>query len=150
MFSCRFATIALLATAVLLSGCMGSLSRDDTAAKAKIQMVGLSKEDVLACMGIPKKKAAEGTTEVWSYPSTDGLSTWNKAGYNTGSGRRSSYSSRSDSFNASSGSSEKRFCIVNVVMKDGVVGKVKYLGPKATSFYNDDDQCGYAVAACVR
>jgi hypothetical protein len=35
-------------------------------------MIGLSKEQVLACMGPPVSKAKEGSTEVWSYPSGDG------------------------------------------------------------------------------
>jgi hypothetical protein len=37
---------------------------DDAAAKAKTRMIGMSKEDVLACMGIPKKKASEDATRV--------------------------------------------------------------------------------------
>ena len=32
-------------------------------------LVGLTKEQVLACMGTPASKATEGATEVWSYPS---------------------------------------------------------------------------------
>jgi hypothetical protein len=35
-------------------------------------MVGLSKEQVLACMGPPATKAAEGAAEVWSYASGNG------------------------------------------------------------------------------
>jgi hypothetical protein len=31
-------------------------------------MVGLSKEQVLICMGAPANKAAEGATEVWATP----------------------------------------------------------------------------------
>jgi len=137
MFSRRIFSLFVLAS--LLSGCMGSLARDDAAAKAKVQMLGMSKEDVLACMGIPKKKAAEGKTEVWSYASTDGY------------GTRTENNFKVTSFYTTKPSSHERsFCTVNVVMKDGVVGRINYLGPTATSFYNDDDQCGYAVAACVR
>ena len=35
-------------------------------------MVGMSKEQVLTCMGPPASKTAEGQTEVWSYNSGDG------------------------------------------------------------------------------
>ena len=35
-------------------------------------MVGMSKEQILACMGPPANKAAEGQTEVWGYNSGDG------------------------------------------------------------------------------
>jgi hypothetical protein len=37
--------------------------------------VGLSKEQVLACMGPPANRMAEGATEVWSYNSGDGHTT---------------------------------------------------------------------------
>jgi hypothetical protein len=35
-------------------------------------MIGLRKEQVLACMGVPASKAAEGVTEVWSYNAVTG------------------------------------------------------------------------------
>jgi hypothetical protein len=35
-------------------------------------MVGMSKEQILKCMGPPASKAAEGQTEVWGYNSGDG------------------------------------------------------------------------------
>ena len=36
-------------------------------------MVGMSKEQVLACMGAPVNKATEGMTEVWAYNSGNGM-----------------------------------------------------------------------------
>lgn len=124
---------------VALSGCMsnGSLRRDDIAAKAKTRMIGMSREDVLACMGPPKKKAEEGATEVWSYLSTDGQGNY------SGSKGKSTY------YDHTRGTHSRNFCTVNVVIKEGIVQKVNYLGPTATHFYNENDQCGYAVAACA-
>jgi hypothetical protein len=146
-----FSFAIFFALVVLLSGCSESLKRDNEAAKAKAQMIGLSKEDVLACMGPPKKKAKEGSTEVWQFLSTDGRSVRSGGSYGFGGRTKtSSVSSSSDWLGLSSSSGGKRFCTVNIVMKDGVVTRVNYLGPTATSFYNDNDQCGYAVAACVR
>jgi outer membrane protein assembly factor BamE (lipoprotein component of BamABCDE complex) len=51
------------------------LQRAQVANYARAQMVGLSKEQVLACMGAPSSRASEGATEVWSYSSGDGTRT---------------------------------------------------------------------------
>lgn len=129
---------AVLALTVALSACMDSMQRDDDAAMAKTRMLGMSREEVLSCMGPPKKKSSEGTTDVWSYLSTNGHGDHNGATY------------KPTGYAFSSGSHERNFCTVNVVMKDGIVKAIHYLGPTATNFYNKEDQCGYAVAACVR
>jgi outer membrane protein assembly factor BamE (lipoprotein component of BamABCDE complex) len=126
----------LLVVSVLLSAC-GSLQRDEDAAAAKTRMIGMTREEVLACMGPPRAKSSEDSTQVWSYFSSDRQSsatgnTFRPTGY--------SYTNISRSRN---------FCTVNVVMKDGVVEAIHYLGPTSTNFYNKDDQCGYAVKACV-
>src|SRR3984893_5101849 len=47
-----------------------AIQRAQTAATAQNQMMGPSKEQVLACMGPPMNKAAEGSTVVWSYGSS--------------------------------------------------------------------------------
>ncbi len=143
-FSCFF--LILLA----ISGCGGSLRRDEDAARAKVRMVGMTKEEVLGCMGPPKKKAVEGATEVWSYLSSSGHSYLSGGSFKNSETYRPSHYSRSDSFSLFGQESERRFCTVNVTMKDGAVKAVHYLGPAATNFYNDHDQCGYAVAACAQ
>ncbi len=38
-------------------------------------MIGLPKEQMLACMGAPTNKAAVGATEVWTYQSPNNLAT---------------------------------------------------------------------------
>ena len=67
--------IALLGLpSALLLGC--ATERGPTAAdRAKVEMVGLSRERVLACMGSPKDNNTIGGTEVWGYYSTDRKST---------------------------------------------------------------------------
>jgi outer membrane protein assembly factor BamE (lipoprotein component of BamABCDE complex) len=138
MLHARFLRAAALCIPLVLANCMdGTLHRDALAAKAKRQMVGMSKEEVLACMGPPKKKAAEGTTEVWSYQVSDRSQT------NTDNIKMNSF------YTVKPTTHFKKFCIVNVVMKEGVVKKINYLGPAATTPFNENDQCGYAVAACV-
>ncbi len=62
--------LAFAAVAIILGGC--AIQRARIARDARVQMFGLSKEQVLVCMGPPASNAAEGKTEVWSYNSGDG------------------------------------------------------------------------------
>jgi outer membrane protein assembly factor BamE (lipoprotein component of BamABCDE complex) len=49
-------------------------------------MVGMSKEQVLQCMGPPAQTSAEGQTEVWSYASGNGRTDVSTFGNSTTSG----------------------------------------------------------------
>ena len=100
---------------------------------ARVQMVGLSKEQVLVCMGPPASKAAEGQTEVWAYNSGDGTT----------------IASGSVSYGNFSGVSSRRFCQINVVMSGGAVSAVNYQGPTG-GLITAGEQCAYAVNACVK
>lgn len=59
--------IGLAVAAGGLTGC--AIERAQLAHDAQSRMVGLTKEQVLSCMGVPAAKAAEGATEVRSYNS---------------------------------------------------------------------------------
>lgn len=54
--------LVVLAIGVALSAC--SIQRSIVASEAPDKMIGLPKEQVLACMGAPTNKAAVGATEV--------------------------------------------------------------------------------------
>jgi hypothetical protein len=60
----------LTAIGLALSAC--SIQRGQIANDAQAKMIGLSKEQVLACMGPPVNKDTGGATEVWSYNSGKG------------------------------------------------------------------------------
>jgi hypothetical protein len=49
----------------LLCGC--SVQRAMTASSARDQMVGMPKENILACIGVPQSRASEGNTERMLY-----------------------------------------------------------------------------------
>ena len=57
--------------AAVIAACVADCGAERTqiANYAQNKMVGLTKEQVLACMGPPASKATEGAAEVWSYPS---------------------------------------------------------------------------------
>ena len=124
--------VVLIAT---LSGCE-SFVRSDNAAAARRKMVGLTKEQVLVCMGIPQKKQEVGATEVWQYQSTDGSS--------DSYGDKHKFGTDTFSF----GHSSKQSCSVNIVMTDDVVKVVHYNGARG-GLLSPDEQCGYAIEHCV-
>ena len=123
--------LGIVALAVAVSGC--AIQRAQVAQDARVQMVGMSKEQVLVCMGPPANKAAEGQTEVWSYNSGNGMVV-------------ASGSISSGNF---SGTSSRRFCQINVVISGGAVSAVNYQGPTG-GLITAGEQCAYAVDACVK
>jgi len=149
----RFFLIIILAVicASMLSGC--AFQRAQVAQDARAQMVGLSKEQVLGCMGPPGNKAAEGQTEVWSYASGNGYnSTFATADVNTTgqasrNGNQVYGSANSTGFGTAI--STRRFCQVNVVMTNGLVSAVNYQGPTG-GLLTSGEQCAFAVDACVK
>lgn len=127
----------------LLISC--AVQRAQDAEDAKTQMVGMSKEDVFACMGPPAQKSSEGKTEIWSYPSSNGrVDSLGTAGAVGTAGNNGA-----SAFGIASGFSEKRFCVVNLVMAGGKVKAVNYNGPTGGVF-TKGEQCAYAIENCVK
>src|SRR5262245_52390919 len=108
--------MGILVLGALLAGC--AIQRAQVAQDARVQMVGMSKEQVLACMGPPGTKAAEGATEVWSYASGDGRTqTFATANANTtGQADRvgNTVYGSATTFATASAVSTRRFCQINV------------------------------------
>lgn len=134
---------AFLCCLLLLGGC--AMQRAADAETAQKKMVGLSKEDVFTCMGIPKKKGAEGETEIWAYDSGDKRSTRTK-------NKVSTSKDFADALTASLGFEDEvrtsRYCSVQIVMRAGVVTAVHYNGPTG-GLLTEDEQCAYAVRNCL-
>jgi outer membrane protein assembly factor BamE (lipoprotein component of BamABCDE complex) len=63
--------LGIMVLGAALAGC--AIQRAQIAQDARAQMAGMSKEQVLTCMGAPANKAAEGATEVWGYASGNGM-----------------------------------------------------------------------------
>ena len=96
---------------------------------AQSYMIGMSKEEVLRCMGPPTGKSTEGATEVWSFDSGNGRTT---VAYGNG---------------VAVGT--RRFCSVNVVMIGGHVSQVNYSGPTG-GLFSQGEQCSFAVQNCMQ
>ena len=161
----RYRAILPIVAVAALAGC--SVQRAQTASAARSQMIGMAKENVLACMGPPQQRAAEGATEVWSYGSGGrtvgfaGSTTQSTgsgvamgsgtaiAGNGTATGSatvNSAYAGQSSSFG--SFSSQNRYCVVNLTMTEGRVSAVNYVG-NTGGLISQGSECAYAVQNCV-
>src|SRR5689334_1588850 len=103
--------IGFATASLLLTSC--AIQRAHEAEQARTSMIGMPREQVLACMGAPDSRAAAGETEVWTYHTGDG--TTNSFGH----------VSRSGFFG---GTSVTRSCKVDVVMGAGQVSRIQYSG----------------------
>jgi hypothetical protein len=99
-----------------------AVQRAQIANDARINMIGLSKEQVVACMGPPLNQYAQGATEVWSYNS----------GNNT----------------TPAAPGNGRYCTVNIKMWNGRVGAVDYLGPTG-GIITFNEACAVAIEKCA-
>lgn len=129
-----------------------AIQRAQEASEAKDRMVGLTKEQVLACMGPPIGKAAEGATEVWTYNSGNNMttvSTFGSASTNASvSGNRNYATGQASTTSSGFGVATSRYCVVNVTMSDGRVSRLNYVGPTG-GLLTQGEQCAFAIQNCV-
>jgi hypothetical protein len=114
--------LGIVVLGAALSGC--AFQRAQIAQDAQANMIGMPKEQVLACMGPPVNKATEGKTEVWAY-------------------------STSPTINLDRGSGATRFCSINVTVSGGTVSAVNYQGPTG-GLLSHGEQCADAVDRCSK
>jgi hypothetical protein len=126
---------ALLVAFAASGGC-SSLERADIAQEARTHLVGLSKAQVLACMGSPDGTRTEGATETWAYLSGDG----HTDAYVIPGSR---------SLTAHDAQATQYLCTVQVVMQGDRVARLDYLGPDS-GLLSPNAQCAFAVQNCTR
>lgn len=132
---------------LLLAAC--AMQRAKDAETAQAHMVGMPKEQVFACMGIPTRKASEGATEIWLYKSGNERMEKNKTTSTlSGKNDNSLFDALTTSLEMEDEVREKRFCLIQIVMKEGRVATVNYSGPTG-GFLTEDEQCAYAVRNCL-
>ena len=123
----RFAPLLVL----MMSACA---ERPEVDQIAQEDMIGLSKRDIVACMGEPvsRRAPAEGT-EIWTYASgtTTTLSPPWAAGLNF------------------SALGPPAACDVRIIMTNARVSQVAYLMPDGRALPSGR-QCAFAVQACAR
>jgi outer membrane protein assembly factor BamE (lipoprotein component of BamABCDE complex) len=124
-----------------LSATACSVERAEVASEAQNKIVGMSNEQVLACMGAPERQATVGDTEVWSYISGGDTSTFGNA---TGSANETGHT---NVFGSSH--SIHRYCVVNIVMRAGRVAAVHYTG-RTGGLLTQGEECAFAVENCIQ
>ena len=130
-------TIAcVIAISIILTAC--AIQRAQVANEAQDRMVGMTKEQILSCMGPPMAKAAEGATEVWSYTSGNNRTDVSTFGNVSRGG-----------FFSAGGVAESRYCTVNVTMMNGRVNRMNYVGPTG-GVLTPNEQCAFAVKNCTQ
>ncbi|MET4807512.1 hypothetical protein ABIE63_002688 [Limibacillus sp. MBR-115] len=133
----------------LVSAC--SIQRAETASKAKQELIGMSKADILSCMGPSQASQQEGSLEVWSYASGGGVDTVG-SGYAAGSATATSSGgsvfSQGSGYGFGSSTSRVRYCIVNIAFDGGFVKSVNYVG-RTGGLLTQGEQCVYAVQNCL-
>jgi len=135
--------LAVFICALIVAGC--AIMRAKEANEAQVTMVGMSKEQILACMGVPAGKAVEGATEVWSYNSGNGQT----VGFGTSSASVSGGRGYATGYGTSSMVTQQRFCTVNVTMVNGRVDRINYVGPTG-GLITQGEQCAFAIENCVQ
>lgn len=122
-----------------LVGC-ANIQSSQTAAKAKKNLVGMSKESILQCMGAASNIQSVGNTEVWEYSSIGSPHTTinyynNQSGYNQ--------------YGYGNVNTIQRNCKINVVFIGGQVSSINYSG-NTGGLFTKDYQCAETVKNCVR
>lgn len=120
---------------VMAAGC-AKLQRAEMAREAQVSMVGMSKAQVLSCMGVAQGKQVEDDIEVWQY-AAGGDQTALATAFATG-----------QNFATVIASSKTRYCVINIVMQDGHVTSVNYTG-RTGGLITQGEQCGFAISNCV-
>ncbi len=130
--------LLLLVASMFLVGC--TVARSQKASRAKDEMVGMSKSQVLTCMGVPASQASEGGVEVWSYNSGGDSTT-------VGSGTATTSGGWLYAFGASK--RLQRYCKVNVVFQNDYVSTINYSG-RTGGVLTAGEQCAFAIDNCVQ
>ncbi len=127
-------TLALISIIAItgLSGC--KYNRVKTAQAAKVELIGMSKGELLSCAGVPDKAINSNGMEFFSYRS----------------GGETSYSANTIyGYNATTFiNSSHRFCDITIALKDDKVQSVKYSG-KTGGLLTQGEQCAYVLENCV-
>ena len=117
----------------MLAGCSGQnlIHAHDV----REELVGLSDEKILACMGRPQGRFHFRGTEVWQY---------NSGGLLVGTANVQPKKPMGTGASVAS----PRYCIVNIAMSNKAVRSVSYIG--MTGLPLQDEHCVSAVKACLQ
>ena len=117
-----------------VAGC--KLQRLELARNAQTELIGVTKNYILGCAGVPHRKAKEGSTEFLTYVS---------GGDSVGSG---TYSSSGSGSVFGTLFSQRRYCEVTFVIYNDLVTRVNYTG-RTGGLLTQGEQCGFVLQNCL-
>jgi hypothetical protein len=128
--------LMLVAITALLSSCASTkFGRADLAERAKVELVGKSKKDILMCAGVPLRSQRADNMEFMTYYSGGDSNAYMAGGAGSSAG-------------GSAVSVKKRYCEVTFVLKDGIVEKVNYAG-RTGGLITEGEQCAFVLQNCL-
>lgn len=128
--------LALLVVATLLSGCASTkFGRADFAERAKVELVGKSKKDILTCAGVPVRSQQADNMEFLTYYSGGDSDAYVAGGAGSSAG-------------GGAVSVKKRYCEVTFILRDGMVEKVNYAG-RTGGLITEGEQCAFVLQNCL-
>jgi hypothetical protein len=125
---------SLVPVVTLLAGC--AMQRAGVAERARTEMVGMSKKDLLMCAGVPARQERVDDLEFLTY---------------TGGGDSvgAAYArSTSPATAVAVGKRTQRYCEATFTLKDGVVQQVRYSG-RTGGLLSRGEQCAFIVENCA-
>ena len=128
--------LMLIVIASLLAGCASSkFGRADLAERAKVELIGKSKEAILMCAGVPVRSQQVENMEFMTY---------------YGGGDSDAFFAGGAGSFAGGGvvSVKKRYCEVTFILKNGVVEKVNYSG-RTGGLITNSEQCAFVLQNCL-
>ena len=130
-------SIIMLLVLLLLVGCAGSkFHRAEVATRAKTELVGMSKKNLLSCAGVPVRSQQVEDMEFLTY---------------VGGGDSVGYAGGVAGPSTASGGivTHKRYCEVTFVLKAGKVEKVNYTG-RTGGWATKGEQCAFVIENCLQ
>jgi hypothetical protein len=126
--------LVIVTVSVVLLGC-AKFHRAEMAERARTELLGLSKKELLTCAGVPVRSQQVDDMEFLTYAGGS-----DSVGY-FGGGVGSSGGGGVIALN-------KRYCEVTFVLRNGIVEKVNYAG-RTGGLLTKGEQCGFVVENCL-
>ena len=125
--------LAALCFCLLFTAC-ARYERAAVAERAKTELIGLSKAELLACAGVPHRRYQEGDLEIFTYSaSADSVG----VGVVTGASPQIAV-----------GAMRRRYCEATFALRNNRVERVSYAG-RTGGLLTKGEQCGFVVENCV-
>lgn len=118
----------LIGAVLILSGCT-AIQKAEQATRAKSEMIGMSRDQVLDCAGVPARTARAGDSEYLAYSTNPETNVWSN--------------------NQGNIFSDTRDCTVTVKLTGGYVSEVTYRGNKTGGLLTKDSHCATVVGSCI-